>query len=80
MHKDDFKQLAAKEPSVWHCVEHVAARQFLYRGDSLAQVVDVSKGGGWRGARFDKSTSKLSASLLETEPLFFSPSIRRRYS
>jgi len=63
----EVRALAVEDPELYMCLVTLAAKQLLRRGDALSQAVELNKGGGWRGAAFDRHTAEVCVSLLEDE-------------
>jgi len=65
--KDAIEELAARDLDLFRKMTATAAKLILRRGDALSQALELHKGGGWRGATFDRRTAEAAASLFSDD-------------
>jgi len=61
--RDVITELASRDPGLHGRLATLTAKQLLRRCDALSQAVELNKGGGWRGAAFDRHTAQICANL-----------------
>jgi len=78
--KETLRELRNTDVDLFSEISAVAARQILRRCDALSQAVELNKGGGWRGATFDRRTAEVTASLFSEKVLgsLTTPVVSRR--